>query len=285
MATTQEHRRARYMRKHAYKTARALARSVPSFAARQVDAATTERCARAIAEAAVDLTGAVFDALVRASPAPGPDAQESEAAEAQGRAPAKVSSLDIWRAPSLVNWCLLGGDSSEDPEEAARADAARDKAEADLDAAFAKTSAWLRAQLQAGRRGALDEAFDDHLGPVMLAHIRSGAMDTEPCANVRLALREVASQMQVNPVSLARGLAQPTEVLTTSGTGSEIAEMQELAAGPHLTAHGYVSVPEQSLRSPEQLDKLVAMLLELRGQMSWPASEDEGGALPPPGEA
>lgn len=276
MATTQEHRRARYMRKHAYKTARALARSVPSFAARQVDAATRERCARAIAEAAVDLTGAVFDALVRASPAPGPDAQESEAAEAQGRAPAKVSSLDIWRAPSLVNWCLLGGDSSEDPEEAARADAARDKAEAELDAAFTKTCVWLRAQLQAGRsrRDALDEAFDDHLGPVMLAHIRSGAMDTEPCANVRLALREVASQMQVNPGSLARGLAQPTEELT-----------QELAAGPHLTAHGYVAVPEQSLRSPQQLDKLVAMLLHLRGQMSWPASEDEGGALPPPGEA
>lgn len=115
---------------------------------------------------------------------------------AQGGAPAKVSPRDIWRAPTLVNWCLLGGDSSEDPEEAARADAARDKAEADLDAAFAKTSAWLRAQLQAGRRDALDEAFDDHLGPVMLAHIRSGAMDTEPCANVRLALREVAGQCQ-----------------------------------------------------------------------------------------
>ena len=42
---------------------------------------------------------------------------------AQGGAPAKVSPRDIWRAPTLVNWCLLGGDSSEDPEEAARADA------------------------------------------------------------------------------------------------------------------------------------------------------------------
>ncbi len=135
--------------------------------------------------------------LAGASPAPdGQAVQAGEAEEAQGRAPAKVSPRDIWRAPTLVNWCLLGGDSSEDPEEAARADAARDKAEADLDAAFAKTSAWLRAQLQAGRRDALDEAFDDHLGPVMLAHIRSGAMDTEPCANVRLALREVAGQCQ-----------------------------------------------------------------------------------------
>lgn len=135
--------------------------------------------------------------LAGASPAPdGQAVQAGEAEEAQGGAPAKVSPRDIWRAPTLVNWCLLGGDSSEDPEEAARADAARDKAEADLDAAFAKTSAWLRAQLQAGRRDALDEAFDDHLGPVMLAHIRSGAMDTEPCANVRLALREVAGQCQ-----------------------------------------------------------------------------------------
>ena len=57
-----------------------------------------------------------------------------------------------------------------------------------------------------------------------------------------------------------------------------LAEMQELAAGPHLTAHGYVSVPEQSLRSPDRLDKLVSLLLQLRGRMSWPAPEDEGGA-------
>ena len=47
------------------------------------------------------------------------------------------------------------------------------------------------------------------------------------------------------------------EALTTRSAGSEIrahqrrlslAEMQELADGPHLTAHGYVSVPEQSLQ-------------------------------------
>ncbi len=63
-----------------------------------------------------------------------------------------------------------------------------------------------------------------------------------------------------------------------SWSAPEDAENARATADPDLTAHGYVSVPEQSLRSPDRLDKLVSLLLQLRGRMSWPAPEDEGGA-------
>jgi len=49
---------------------------------------------------------------------------------------------------------------------------------------------------------------------------------------------------------------------------------------PHLTAHGYVCVPEQSLRSPRQLDELLAALLVLRRGMSWPYEESQAREAP-----
>ena len=45
---------------------------------------------------------------------------------------------------------------------------------------------------------------------------------------------------------------------------------------PYLTAHGYLFCPEQTLRSPQQLDQLVSALLGLRREMSHPYDE------PPP---
>ena len=69
-------------------------------------------------------------------------------------------------------------------------------------------------------------------------------------------------------------------MLTTRGAASELADRAKAWVNgdptePTLTAHGRVCVEDQTLRSPEQLDHLVARLLHLRGQMSWPAPEDE----------
>lgn len=50
---------------------------------------------------------------------------------------------------------------------------------------------------------------------------------------------------------------------------------------PHLTAHGYVCVPELSLRSPRQLDELLATLLVLRRGMTTPYEEEPQAREPP----
>lgn len=86
-----------------------------------------------------------------------------------------------WRGPGLVDWSLY-----DDPEQTA--------AQAELDRAFARTVVWLRVQLIAGLPAGplVAEAFD-RIGPTMHRWGALGAVDTEPCANVRLALAAMAS--------------------------------------------------------------------------------------------
>lgn len=90
----------------------------------------------------------------------------------------------IWRGPCLVNWQLY----SSHPE--------RSPAEAALDRAFAAAVARLQADLAAGKpkAGALSRAFHKGMGPTMHRWGHVGAVDTEPCANVRLAFAELAER-------------------------------------------------------------------------------------------
>ena len=86
-----------------------------------------------------------------------------------------------WRSPGLVDWSLYKHRE-------------RATAESELDDAFAKTVVWLRAQLLAGHpvHELLQESFD-RIGPTMHRWADLGAVDTEPCANVSLALAAMAS--------------------------------------------------------------------------------------------
>ncbi len=90
----------------------------------------------------------------------------------------------IWRARRRVNWQLY----SSHPQ--------RLRAEAALDRAFAAAAARLRADLAAGRPkvAALSRAFHEGMGPTMHQWGHVGAVDTEPCANVRLAFAELAGR-------------------------------------------------------------------------------------------
>jgi len=88
----------------------------------------------------------------------------------------------IWRARQRVNWQLY----SPHPH--------RRRAEAALDRAFAAAAARLRADLAAGKpkTSALSRAFHKGMGLSMHRWGHVGALDTEPCANVRLAFAELA---------------------------------------------------------------------------------------------
>lgn len=82
----------------------------------------------------------------------------------------------IWRAPGRVAWSLY-----ESPQ--------RRQAHVELDQAFELAVDWMR--LHVGREGPSPEILDaafGALGRTLRRWAHLGAMDTEPCENVRLAL-------------------------------------------------------------------------------------------------
>lgn len=95
----------------------------------------------------------------------------------------RSARIPIWRVPGRVNWELY------------RCPGWR-CAERQLDQAFDRAAAWLAAALSAGLPldTALDRAFHEKMGPTMHSCAEWGAVDTEPCANVRLALAELSSR-------------------------------------------------------------------------------------------
>lgn len=87
--------------------------------------------------------------------------------------------LDTWRAPGRVNWALFNVPRRQ-----------HDQAERGLDAAFDLECEIAQLRIDKGwpRKLAAEAAFDA-IGVTMRKYMKTGAMDTEPCANVRLALR------------------------------------------------------------------------------------------------